>query len=335
MHPTETTYFYRLVERNNSELQYMLDHPEGIVKEAYKVVEYILEERNQAVKYLKLSDEGLIEALKDIDKEEFPVRYKFLENEIRNRDFNRNVDNFNEEAPKVATISRKMKLSPLLKFRKRPDIVLKLQGRTELQLDDISDEGFRSHLMEPESQEVLVVEDSRTRLFIQFDTSKHEYGYKFWYFDKYQKSSFHSILHGISDVFAFQLISGFIENGKTELELLNWKEIKESDLQKFLRGIVLIINYSFIATVVFFLIDNSYLETGITDYVQSFLETNPIYFIGFIVFSIIFTVIRDRHQLLNLRKLSPEEIIDTLVPIFFLPLFLIVIYIFWTSGGFN
>ena len=33
MHPTETTYFYRLIERNNSELQYMLDNPDGIVED--------------------------------------------------------------------------------------------------------------------------------------------------------------------------------------------------------------------------------------------------------------------------------------------------------------
>ncbi len=304
----------------------MLDHPEGIVKEAYKVAEFIMDERKESAKYLEYSDEDLVNALMKMDKKVFPVRYKFIETEIKNRDFERSVDNFDDGSIKVATISSKMKFSSFLKYRKRPDVSFKIQGYSPHEFRQISDEDFHSLLFNRENPEVLVIEDNRIRLFIHFDYSEVEYGFKLFYLDKYKNMEYKSILHGLSDDFTFQVIFNFIESGKTELQILKWNEVRNSTLRTLIANLHLVPIWIFIVAVAFLSLESSFLSSGISAIVDEFIQANSFYFPALMLFTIILSVFKDRYQLANLDKLSTKEVIDTLSGVFMIPFLALLIY---------
>ncbi len=336
MDPKNSNYFIRLIEKNDSELQYMVNHPEGIKKEAYKVAQYILSERKEAIDYSTYSYDELLESLSWINKEKYPVRLKVLQDEIKNRDFDREVMPFsNTDSPKRPIFSERLNKNPFPSLRLRPDVSFKIQGDSIDQFDVLSEKDFKAKLLNPVGQRDIIVEDSNIRLFIRFDTYKHEYGFKFWYYDKYLKKEYRSILHGISDSFTYDFVSDFIEKGKRELQILTWKEVHVSSIRSAFASFLKILNYGVTGLMILLVIDLNFIRSGISSTFFEFLFSNIVYFFGITLISMILGIIKDWHQLMNLKKLNLNEKIDTLSPIFGLPFFALIMYLMSISEGFK
>lgn len=329
---TKSNYFERLVQKNDNELLYMVNHPEGIKKEAFKVAQYILDERKQVGNYSTFTYSELLDAQSSINKEVFPARIHLIEEEIKNRNFDRELIPFDlSDDITPRSLKEKLTFTPLPSFRIRPDTSFKQQGDTIDQFVSISEEDFRLNLLNPEGQRDLIVEDFNIRLYIRFDTQKHEYGFKFWYFDKNLKKEYKSVLHGISDSFAIQFIADVINKGKSELQILKWKEVRSSVFADIIHTFQTILTYSASAVILYLFIDQQFFSATFSNIVFDFLFSNARFIFVIGAFSMLLGIIQSRHQLMNLKKLSIYEQIDTLSPILIFPLFLLIAYLMWIS----
>lgn len=287
---------------------------------AVKVAEYILEERANCIDYTTYTFADLIDVKNHIDEEKYPVRVALLNNEISKRKINKEL--FIQKKVKATDFENE-----LSKIRIKPDIIIKKQDFKSNDLKTI--EVSELHLLFKDSHKYkfFTIEDSSTRLVFDYDLWRHEYGFKFFYYDKINKKNYRSILHGMNNSFAFELVKKFLVNGKKVLKAIEWLEVDSQTVGFFKAIFYLFLTIALFSTNYIYQNSSSFIEVKQTNFFVSFILENQKNIFYMLIPPILFFVYRDRKQLLHFKRLTGFERFDTFMMLFCLVLLIAVLFL--------
>lgn len=305
----------------------MISHPDQVTDDALEVARFIIHERTHGADYTNYSYQELVEAKESINAEKYPVKARQLVEEFKKRDLNENIiDIAEKDLFHINQISKYKIGQSFSNLKVRPDVnFLKYDYKKKDFLKTDIDH-LILFISSPGYYDFIQINDGRIELQILHNGDKNENGFKFFYFDTYEKKNYESILHGFSKEFAITFLINFIEKGHSSFSEIEWRLI-EKNLLRFLyssTSLVLLIGFIVMSAIYKFL-PESFLAENLSTHLFDTSHTKSYFFI-FLTTLLGFKLIEDRHQVKNLSKLSTREKYDTISSYFVLIIMALFVY---------
>lgn len=208
----DSPYLQKLLEKTDKQLEEMINKEHQFDPNAIRTAKFILENRGFLPDYSEYRSENLHQIRDKTDRDINPIRFDAINDEIKKREY------YSDESDEEL----------INKFIDQLDIKPRLGVRFyDINIDDSSDiklTEFLKHLIKPEFQEWLKIEDDSIELLIKIHVNDYGYKTSLIYQDKYTKKSFVALLDNVSEDLMYEFYKSFIEYGRSSINKLDWEE---------------------------------------------------------------------------------------------------------------